>query len=246
MVRSAGNSTGVIKDTGFVVEKIVDKRITTEGKVEYYIKWRGYPNSENTWEPEENCDCPAIIQRFEESRAKSKKRGEKKPKVEEIVKPRGYERGLKIERIIGATDAMTNGEVYYMVKWETCLEYDLVPSVQIQEKNPEILIDFYEKRSPITRRLEEKLKAAPCTSLSSSEASLPKKDIIGDGTQNLYEQSNNPEGPVAPSAEIKPDSSCPTVPDCESQSQPQIVNQVSQQDNSTISYSLPLPGVGQI
>lgn len=33
-----------VKETGFVVEKIVDKRITPEGKVEYYIKWRGYPS----------------------------------------------------------------------------------------------------------------------------------------------------------------------------------------------------------
>lgn len=63
--------------------------------MEYFIKWRGY-SSADTWEPEENCDCPALIQKFEETRAKSKKRGEKKPKFEEISKPRGYKRNLEI------------------------------------------------------------------------------------------------------------------------------------------------------
>ena len=37
----------------FSVEKIVDKEVDG-GRVFYYIKWRGYDESDNTWEPEEN------------------------------------------------------------------------------------------------------------------------------------------------------------------------------------------------
>ena len=49
----------------YSVEKIIKKKIGDEGKVIYYLKWYGYPESENTWEPEENLNCPELIQKFE-------------------------------------------------------------------------------------------------------------------------------------------------------------------------------------
>ena len=40
----------------YEVEKIVDKRTNVYGLVEYLVKWKGYPSSENTWEPKTNID----------------------------------------------------------------------------------------------------------------------------------------------------------------------------------------------
>ncbi|KAI9577063.1 hypothetical protein GQX74_014991 [Glossina fuscipes] len=214
-------NSNAVKETGFVVEKIVDKRITPDGKVEYFIKWRGYPSSENTWEPEENCDCPAMIQKFEESRAKSKKRGEKKPKLEEIQKPRGYERGLTIEQIVGATDA--TGDVSYLVKWHFCDEFDLVSGADLREKNPEFIIDFYEKRSTYQRNINDRLMGVP------DELRILNADGV--------EVSNHiaTDTVVAPPPNAPPDVMAMTAD----------VNDSGSVD-SAVSYSIPVPGVGNI
>ncbi|XP_018027497.1 chromobox protein homolog 1 [Hyalella azteca] len=146
----------------YSVEKVLDKRIRG-GVVEYYLKWKGYGDEDNTWEPETNLDCPELIEAFEVARkkeeekkeeAKKKKRSstvaeepvKKKAKktVEEDNRPRGFDRGLEAEKIIGATDS--SGELMFLMKWRGTDEADLVPARQANTRCPQVVIKFYEER----------------------------------------------------------------------------------------------------
>jgi len=49
----------------FEVETIKNKRINTQGKVEYLIKWQGYSPKDNTWEESTNLFCPEKVRDFE-------------------------------------------------------------------------------------------------------------------------------------------------------------------------------------
>ncbi|KAH7731925.1 Chromo domain containing protein [Aphelenchoides avenae] len=54
----------------FAVEHIVDKRVNTYGQTEYLVKWFGYEESENTWEPKESLtkSCRRLLWLYEASR----------------------------------------------------------------------------------------------------------------------------------------------------------------------------------
>lgn len=48
----------------FEVERILEVHHKRDGTREFLVSWKGYPASENSWEPEENMTCAGLIEKF--------------------------------------------------------------------------------------------------------------------------------------------------------------------------------------
>lgn len=142
-------------ESEFVVEKILDKRLNDKGVVEYLLKWEGFEDKDNTWEPEKNLTCPGMIQAFEVEYAKNEEEKTRKRKhagtptaeakaSKKEKKVHGFDKGYTPVKIIGATDS--SGPLMFLMKWAGRDEADLVPASQANIKCPQIVIKFYEER----------------------------------------------------------------------------------------------------
>ena len=80
----------------YEVEKILDTRTTTSGQQEYLIKWKGYSQGENSWEPTENLNCPDLLKQFLQIQKHPRKRAKdgSRPRMRPRSNPRmGREKG---------------------------------------------------------------------------------------------------------------------------------------------------------
>lgn len=138
-----------------------------------------------------------------------KKRGYgQKNKLEEIEKPRGFDRNLPIERILGATDC--KGDLMFLLKWVGCDEYDLLPVSEINEKDPATVIAYYEERSPIVRKCME--KAAIQADIDSLYLDGPKEQVAV-----VEEKSAENVAEIAEELPTAEEESVPNVPEAETE-----------------------------
>jgi len=157
----------------FIVERILKMRTTKKGKVQYLLKWKGFSENENTWEPAENLECPGLIAAFmaehkEKQQTSTTKSSEssngkrshstnsrsneddnnntsqtKRPRIE--LEQTGYGRELVPEMLMGATD-IYDSELMFLVKWQGVHKPELVPSRIVNKQSPQLVIKFYEDR----------------------------------------------------------------------------------------------------
>ncbi|XP_032664955.1 probable chromo domain-containing protein LHP1 isoform X3 [Odontomachus brunneus] len=56
----------------FEVERIIEVHFKKNGKREFLIRWKGFSATDDTWEPEENLNCPELINKFMQKLEKMK------------------------------------------------------------------------------------------------------------------------------------------------------------------------------
>lgn len=150
----------VLAEDEWIVEAVLDKRITSEGKIEYFLKWKDYGDDANSWEPEENLSCTELIKTFERKRASSTaiagdstskqpiangvNHSEKKKSLEPEDIMRQIDPNLIPEKVVGAVGL--KDEILIVIKWKNKLEKDYIPSTIANKKWPQLVINYYQQR----------------------------------------------------------------------------------------------------
>ena len=129
------------KDGIYKVERILDHKQSGRG-LKYLIKWEGYSDDENTWEPVSNLkDCSNLVAQYWEQRGDKPPEPPETPDKTKKKTKNAKHKLVKVENVIIGL----HGEIQYEVCYDTGKQ-DTLDSVKIRKQNPILLIDFFEEQ----------------------------------------------------------------------------------------------------
>jgi len=137
----------------YTVENVLKKQ-KRGNKIYYLIKWKGYSNKKNTWEPSENVEQLDLVKLFEKARKDPNYRNTSSKnlklsyydavgdiwQVEEVVKKR-----------------IKNGEIEYFLKWKDADECYNSWEPRNKVKHTKVVKEF-EKQEKVSLKAKEKNK----------------------------------------------------------------------------------------
>ncbi|RVE62590.1 hypothetical protein OJAV_G00158510 [Oryzias javanicus] len=171
--RKTEETTTVVQE--FAVEKIIRRRVFN-GRVEYFLKWKGFTDAENTWEPEDNLDCPELIEEFlrnahlseeeeqsEQTVVPKEEMAEQETEISNELASASHGDGYVLRSDDEQSDAPTDlsnylepeciigstdrkGELMFLVKWKNSEDVALLPAREASTRCPQVVIDFYEQK----------------------------------------------------------------------------------------------------
>ena len=131
-------------EEGYEVEKIVGKR-NYANEIQYFVKWLGYDESQNTWEPIENLNCEQLIKEYEDEH-----KDEETPVVpvapeDDLIEGNGFKKKWVPSRVIGAARRSYDNELMIIVKWKSG-KITAERAAVANEMIPQMVIEYYELR----------------------------------------------------------------------------------------------------
>lgn len=151
-------------ETEYEVERLLAKRIRKD-RVEYLIKWLGYPESESTWQSVDTMNCPELIAAFEKEHPSSPtphKLGTGVGREMKGPRPQTFPANTKgplelnptpwtpgdWEEAVDSVDTVTrteSGQLHVWLLWRTGeLSEELAEEANI--RCPQKVIEFYQSR----------------------------------------------------------------------------------------------------
>jgi len=194
----------------YFVESILDKRVQS-GRIEYLIKWEGYDEQYNSWEPKKNVSS-VLIKEFEnnmsqnnsktkttttnnnKSRSKIVKTNKKVNKVKEydnIQKEDVY----IVDEILEKRVKGKSNQIEYLIKWEGFgNEYNTwEPKKNVNQE--------------LVKQFEEKLLKMDKQEIENNNLSDTKEDKLAENNEEkIVIDQNNEEKEELPNDEIHNDS----------------------------------------
>lgn len=139
--RSNGN-----EDRDYEVETIL-KSQDRSGRLWYYIKWKGFDDSWNSWEPEDLMNCPDKVKEFNKRKVESEEKPSlqrQKPKTTNAMVTTGVK---KDDDVVVVEFAIVEQTQEPAVLFKVNDQYELLPYkvAKKQEKFGIPIIDYFEK-----------------------------------------------------------------------------------------------------
>lgn len=155
-------------DDSFEVESILDKRRNRKGQLEYFVKWKNYPDTDSTWERASQLTCSDLIEAFEAERQINNPKNQIikisdmvciHPKTKRSIRPPfkpliGYKYNTKDLKILRVKNE--GSELCYEIQWRFNNKITTVPARIANREFPNVVIHYLEKRMKFEEQIIKK------------------------------------------------------------------------------------------